>query len=64
MKVYDYVGSEEIRLAVAGCSSWTVIGSIADLKNWIRDTCDRLTINSNAVVATFVIDLDGDAIQL
>ena len=60
MKVFDHIGSEEIRLAIAGCPEGTVIKSVADLKNWIGDTCNRQTINSRLLVATFVIDLDGN----
>jgi hypothetical protein len=58
--MFDYVSSEEIGLAVAGYPRGTTIQSIADLKTWMRDTCDRETIDRKLVVATFVIDLDGN----
>jgi hypothetical protein len=58
--MFDYVGSEEIRLAVVGYPRGTTIGSIADLKNWLRDTSDRMSIERKLVIATFVIDLDGN----
>jgi hypothetical protein len=59
-KLYNYVGSEEIRLSVANCPSGAVIRSIADLKNWIENICDRQTMAANLIVATFVIDRDGN----
>lgn len=58
--MFDYVGSEEISLAVAGYPGGTSIRSIAALKNWIRDTGDRVTFDRKLAVATFVIDLDGN----
>ncbi|MBZ8180909.1 hypothetical protein [Oscillatoria salina] len=57
---YSYVGSQEIRLSVANSPIGTVISSIEDLKKWIFNTLDRRTINSNLIVATFVIDLKGN----
>jgi hypothetical protein len=57
-KKYNYVGSEEIRLSAANFPVGTVIHSIADLQKWIDGNCDRQTIASNLVVATFVIDLN------
>jgi hypothetical protein len=66
-KFYKYVGSEEIRLSVLNCVGGTVIKSIEDLKNWIKSTNNfqrgmihqHKTTNANPVVATFVIDLNG-----
>jgi hypothetical protein len=59
-KLYKYVGSEEIKLSVAEFPVGTVIRSIADLKSWINSTYDKKTISSNLVVATFVIDMNGE----
>jgi hypothetical protein len=59
-KLYKYVGSEEIKLSVINFSSGTVIHSTSDIRNWIYNTCDKKTIASNLVVATFVIDMNGD----
>jgi hypothetical protein len=56
-KLYNYVGSEEIKLSVINFDSGTVIRSISDIRNWIDNTCDRKTIASNLVVATFTIDM-------
>jgi hypothetical protein len=58
-KLYNYVGSEQIKLSVINFGVGTVIHSIADIKNWIDLTCDRKTIASNLVVATFTIDMYG-----
>jgi hypothetical protein len=59
IKCYNYVGSEEIKLAVASFPRGTVVHSISDLKKWIN-TYDKKAINFNLVVATFVINLNGD----
>lgn len=59
-RLYDYVGSEEIKLSVVNAQAGTVIRSISDVKNWIKNTYDKKTIASNLVVATFVIDINGD----
>jgi hypothetical protein len=59
-KLYNYVGSEEIKLSVMNFGSGTVIRSISDIRNWIDNTCDRKTIASNLVVATFTIDMYGE----
>jgi hypothetical protein len=56
-KLYNYVGSEEIKLSVINSDSGTVIRSTSDIRNWIDNTCDRKTIASNLVVSTFVIDM-------
>jgi hypothetical protein len=67
-KLYKYIGSEEIRLSVLNCVHGTVIKSIEDLRSWIETTNNfpkgmirsRKTITINPVVATFVIDLNGE----
>lgn len=57
MKLYNYVGSNEIKLSVANYSSGVIIRSILDLEKWLGDILDKKD-NSNFVVATFVIDVD------
>jgi ssDNA-binding replication factor A large subunit len=59
-KLYNYVGSEEIKLSVINSDRGTVIRSISDIRNWIDNTYDKKTIASNLVVATFVIDMYRD----
>ncbi|MBW4620674.1 MAG: hypothetical protein KME17_15130 [Cyanosarcina radialis HA8281-LM2] len=59
-KKYNYVGSEEIRLSASDFPIGTKICSIADLQKWIDNNCDRQTIAARLVVATFVIDLNGN----
>jgi hypothetical protein len=59
-KLYNYVGSEEIKLSIINFGIGTVIRSISDIRHWIDDTCDRKTISSNLVIATFVIDMHGE----
>jgi hypothetical protein len=59
-KLYNYVGSEEIKLSVINSDRGTVIRSTSDIRNWIDNTYDKKTIASNLVVATFVIDMYGD----
>jgi hypothetical protein len=58
LKSYKYIGSAAIRLAVADHPCGTVIRSIFDLKNWIKDRCSRQISTSGSIVATFIIDLD------
>jgi hypothetical protein len=60
IKLYKYVGSEEIERSVANCASGTVINSISSLNNWIYNTFDRQAISANLVTATFVIDTNID----
>jgi hypothetical protein len=59
-KLYNYVGSEEIKLSIIDFGIGTVIASVSDIRNWIDNTCDRKTISSNLVIATFVIDMYGE----
>jgi hypothetical protein len=58
--MFEYVGFEEIRLMVAEFPRGTKIESIADLKHWVRATGDRSMFDRQLIVATFVIDLDGN----
>ena len=57
MKLYNYVGSNEIKLSVINYSSGTIIKSISDLKKWLKGILFK-NDNSKSVVATFVIDMD------
>jgi hypothetical protein len=60
IKFYNYVGSDAIRLSVANYPCGNVIRSISDLKSWINHPDNLQTMAANLVVATFVIDLNGD----
>jgi hypothetical protein len=57
MKLYHYVGSEEIKIAVADYPIGTVIESILDLKKWTNSILNK-NDRSRSIVATFVIDID------
>jgi hypothetical protein len=58
--IYYYVGSEEIKLSVSNFTSGTIIRSISDMKNWIKNNYSKKVIDSDLIVATFVIDMNGD----
>jgi hypothetical protein len=60
---FDYVGAEEIRLAIAEYPRGTKIESIADLKGWIGIMGARSASDPQLVVATFVIELDGNLLS-
>jgi hypothetical protein len=60
LKLYHYVGSEEIKSSVANFQTGTVIRSISDLKSWINNIYNKEISSSNLIVATFVIDRYGN----
>ena len=55
---YQYVGSERLRLAVAGCPPGSRIASLQDIEDWIRKTGKEPNA-AGLIAATFVADLDG-----
>ena len=57
-RLYQYVGPERLRLAVAGCPIGTRIASPQDIENWIYNT-DQAPNADGLVPATFVADLHG-----
>jgi hypothetical protein len=58
-KLYQYVGSNEIRLSVADFPIGTRIDSVSQLEKWIAKTSRKPNILSS-IAATFVVDLKGD----
>ncbi len=58
-KLYQYVGSNEIRLSVADFPIGTRIDSVSQLEKWIAKTSRKPNIFSS-IAATFVVDLKGD----
>ena len=60
IKAYNYVGADEIRQSVVNAPIGTAILSISDLKAWIDSTSDKRASAANFIVATFVIDRDGN----
>jgi hypothetical protein len=55
---YKYVGSDDIRLKVAGFPSGKRINSVRDLENWLAQTKQKPN-NWGIIAATFVIDEEG-----
>lgn len=58
IKLYRYVGSQEIQLSVASFPMGTRIKSIEYLKNWLDRTKQKRK-NCEIIPATFIIDSDG-----
>jgi len=58
MRLYPYVGPEEIRGKAATQPLGRRIDSVAALRDWLRET-GQTPDSSGAVTATFVVDEDG-----
>lgn len=58
IKLYDYVGSKEIRNAVKNYPIGVEITAKRDIKNWIHNANQEID-NSGLLVCTFVIDSEG-----
>jgi hypothetical protein len=62
-KLYEYVGSSEIKQNVANYPSGTPIRTLLELKAWLNDICkypkSKLRSLDNLIIATFVIDRYG-----
>lgn len=57
-KLYDYIGSDNIRLSVADCPVGVRIKSIDDLKNWLNHNMQKVD-NWGLIAATFIVDSEG-----
>ncbi|MGL5062687.1 MAG: hypothetical protein ACRC62_22145 [Microcoleus sp.] len=57
-RLYQYVGSNDIRLAVAKFPAGTKIESVSQLENWIAKNSTKLK-DFSSIAATFVVDLKG-----
>jgi hypothetical protein len=57
-RLYQYVGSNDIRLAVAKFPAGTKIESVSQLENWIAKNSKKPK-DCCSIAATFVVDLKG-----
>jgi hypothetical protein len=61
IRLYRYVGPEEIRLAAVGCGEGTAIANVGELQRWFVAHEDEVT--EGRVWATYVVD-EGGALRL
>ena len=57
-KLYNYVGSKEIKDSVDNYPAGTIIKSKQDIKNWLDNTESKID-KSKFIICTFVIDIEG-----
>ncbi|MEH2026031.1 hypothetical protein [Nostoc sp.] len=57
-RLFEYIGTDNIRLSVADCPVGVRIKSVNDLKNWINKTMQKPDTRG-LIAATFVVDSEG-----
>ncbi|NER32623.1 MAG: hypothetical protein F6J93_00835 [Oscillatoria sp. SIO1A7] len=57
-RLYQYVGPERLRLAVAGCPIGVRIASLGEIENWMS-SLEREPNAAGLMPASFVVDLNG-----